>query len=80
MASTSDSTSHWSVLTPSDTANFKTDGSNCNFIYVGVTGNITAICDGVAVLFSNLPVGYHPIRCSRVNAIGTTATNMNVAF
>lgn len=80
MASTSDSTSHWSVLTPSDTVNFRTDGSNCNYIYVGVTGDVTAVCDGVAVLFKNLAVGYHPIRCSRVNVTATTATNMLVAF
>lgn len=80
MASTSDSTSHWAAITPSDTVNFRTDASNCNFLYIGVTGNISVQCDGVAILFSNVPVGYHPIRCSRVNNTGTTASAMNVAY
>lgn len=77
MASTSDSTRFWSVITPSDTVNLA--NGECNYIYVGVTGNITAICNGVAVLFSNLAVGYHPIKCTRINATGTTVTTMLAA-
>lgn len=79
MASTSDSTAFWSTITPSDATNFKIDGSPCNYIYVGGTGDVTAICNGVAVLFKNLAVGYHPIRAARINATGTTATLMLAA-
>lgn len=52
----------------------------CAYLYVGVAGNITAICNGAVQLFSNVPVGWHPIRCTRVNATGTTATNVVAAY
>ena len=70
-------TKFWSVVTPSDTINL-TNGET-NYLYVGTTGNITCICNGVSVLFSNLPVGYHPIRTTRVNLTGTTASNILAA-
>lgn len=65
-------TRYWFNVTPSDVTDFA-EGET-NFLYVGGTGNITAICNGVAHLFSNLAVGYHPIRCTRINSTGTTAT------
>lgn len=74
MASTSDSTAFWQVIVPSDTVDLPNGPSN--YIYVGVTGNVTAVCNGATILFSNLAVGYHPIRTTRVKATGTTATNM----
>lgn len=77
MANTSDPTRFWAPITPSDTVNI-TDGET-NYIYVGVTGNVTCVCNGVVVLFSNLAVGYHPIKTTRVNATGTTATTMLAA-
>lgn len=67
-----DPTRYWFAITPSDATNF-VEGETA-YIYVGGTGNVTAICNGVAILFSNLPVGYHPIRCTRINATATTAT------
>lgn len=75
---TSNSTSFWTVATPSDTVNFA--NGECNYLYVGVTGNITAVCNGNSILFSNLPVGYHPIKCTRINATATTATNIVIAY
>ena len=63
---------YWFAVTPSNETNF-TDGET-TYLYVGGGGNITAICNGVAVLFSNLQAGYHPIRCTRINATATTAT------
>lgn len=85
MASTSDSTKYWGVVTPSDTVNIR-NGDFCNYLYVGVTGNITAMVVNpgtgalTATLFSNLAVGYHPIETSRINNTGTTATNILAAF
>lgn len=64
------------VVTPSDTVS-QADGV-CRALYVGVAGNITAVManSGTAVLFSNVAVGIFPIQVFRVNATGTTATNI----
>ncbi len=62
------------AVTPSDSVDFaqgKTRG-----LYVGVTGDVTAIVGGSAVLFKAVPVGFHNLACTRVNATATTATNM----
>lgn len=80
MASTSDSTEFWFTVTPNDSLAVVSQGTaslpngKCNYLYVGGTGNITARCNGVSVLFSNLAVGYHPIRATAILATGTTAT------
>jgi hypothetical protein len=61
------------AITPSDVTNF-TEGSTLA-IYVGGAGNITAIVNGAAVLFTAVPVGTTlAIRATRVNATGTAAT------
>lgn len=52
----------------------------CDYLYVGVAGDVTAICSGAVVLFKSLANGWHPIRCSRVNAVGTAATDMVAAY
>ncbi len=49
----------------------------CKGLYVGVAGDVTALMkDDSVVLYKNLPIGVWPIRCKRINAIGTSATNM----
>lgn len=46
-------------------------------IYVGGAGNVSALMmDGSTLLFTALPVGIHPMRCRRINATSTTATNL----
>lgn len=77
MASTSDSTRFWSAIAPSDTVNLP--NGECNYIYVGGTGDVVAICNGVAITFKNLAVGYHPIKATRINNAATTATLMLAA-
>jgi len=62
------------AVTPHDSTDF-TDGE-CRALYVGGTGNITAIVGGNVVLFTAVPVGVLPIRCTRVNSTATTATAM----
>jgi hypothetical protein len=63
------------AITTSDTVNF-TEGA-CRAIYVGGAGNITAIVNGAAVLFTAVPVGtVLPVEATRVNATGTAATAM----
>jgi nickel-dependent lactate racemase len=66
------------AVTPSDTVNFT--GGRCNFIYVGVAGDVVAICNGVAVTFKALANGWHPIVCTRINLTSTTATNMLACY
>jgi hypothetical protein len=64
---------HAAVITPHDSTLLSTPA---NALYVGGTGNITALLtDGTTVLFSAIPVGkIIPLRVARVNATGTTAT------
>lgn len=63
------------AVTPSDSVNFTT---NARALYVGNTGNVVLIpLGGTAVTFANVAAGtIIPVRCSRVNATGTTATNI----
>lgn len=85
MSNTSDPTRFWSTVTPNDSQSKVQQGTaslpngECNYLYVGGTGDITAICAGVSVLFKNCAVGYHPIKATAILATGTTATLMNAA-
>ena len=75
MAGNEDGYSRAVAITPSDATNF-TDGA-CHAIYVGGAGNITAVVNGTAVLFTAVPVGTTlPVRATRVNSTATTATAM----
>lgn len=71
------------ILAPSASAEAITPSNSVNLsgttrgIYVGVTGDVTAVINGNAILFKAVPVGLIlPIRATRVNSTGTTATNM----
>lgn len=49
----------------------------CQAIYVGVSGNISLFMeDGTSISLLSVPIGLLPVRALRVNATGTTATNM----
>ena len=73
MAGMEDGYSRAVAVTPSDAVSFA-EGT-CHAIYVGGAGNITAVVNGIAVLFTATPVGMVlKVRASRVNATGTTAT------
>lgn len=62
------------AVTPSDSVNFTLPARG---LYIGVSGDITAVVNGVAVLFKNCQAGsILPVVCTRVNATGTTATNL----
>lgn len=61
------------TIAPSDSTAFS--ATSC--LYVGTTGNITVtMLSGRKQLFSNVPVGWHPIRCTQVLATGTTASDI----
>lgn len=76
----SNATEFWTPITPSDVTPIDATRGKCNYIYVGGAGNITAVVNGVAVLFTAVPIGIWPISATRINATGTTATAMVAAF
>lgn len=64
------------AVTPSDTVNMIEASS----VYVGVSGDISIVTpNGQSVLLKSVAVGMLDVPVSRVNATGTTATNM-IAF
>ncbi len=62
------------AVTPSDSATL----SATRALYVGVTGDVTVVPFGgsASVLFKAHPVGYMPVRVTKVMSTGTTATNI----
>ena len=63
------------AVTPSDTVNL----TNATIaLYVGTTGNLSVVMNGSGstVVFDTVPVGWYWLSVSRVNATGTTATNI----
>jgi hypothetical protein len=63
------------TVTPSDTTVFSVKP---RALYIGGNGNCSLLmADGDTVVFVGLTAGsILPIRCNRVNATGTTATNI----
>lgn len=66
---------HVEAITPHDTTNFSREAEG---IYVGVTGDVAIVLpSGTAVTFTGVPAGsILPVRCIRVNATNTTATDL----
>ena len=63
------------AVTPHDSTNFAEGTAKA--LYVGTSGNITLItAAGKTALFANVPIGFFPVQCSRVNATGTAATDI----
>jgi hypothetical protein len=68
--------SEFAAIVPSDSVDL---AYLTRFIYVGGTGDISVVpqSGGAAVIFKAVPVGaWLPIRARRINATGTTATNI----
>lgn len=63
------------AVTPHDSTNLTVEARG---LYIGTTGHVVAVDrQGNAVTFTSVPSGYIlPIFCTRVNATGTTATNI----
>lgn len=64
------------AITTSDTVNLTT--RPCRGIYVGGAGNMVVVmADGVAITLTGVTAGtIYALRAQRVNATGTTATNL----
>ena len=70
----SDPAHYAAAVTPSDTTDLFTASTA---LFVGGTGNMrVTMLGGGIVTFTGLPVGWHPIRVTRVWATNTTATNI----
>lgn len=63
------------AITPSDTVSLTTP---CRGLYVGTGGNVSAVLfDNVAVTLTGLLAGsIYSLRVKRINATGTTASNL----
>jgi hypothetical protein len=69
----SDPAHHAVAVAPNDTVDLPAAST---FIYVRVSGNLKVTMLGGEILtFGNVPVGWHPIRVTRVWT-STTATNI----
>lgn len=77
------------LVTPSDTkdvtnATGDAAASYAKSLYIGTTGNVAIVAAndnsasgaGTAVTFSNVPVGWFPVRVRRVMSTNTTASNI----
>ena len=69
----------WEAVTPSDTVSF---AHMTRGLYIGGDGDVVAVRpDGTAVTFTGLPAGsWLPICAIRINAGGTTATDIVALF
>lgn len=86
MDNTSPGSFHTAIaVTPHNSTNIKSRWP-ARALYVGGAGNITAVfaknkTEEYAVLFTAVPVGtILPINCIRVNATGTSATQIVALF
>ena len=65
-----------SSVTPSDSTVL-----DCRALYIGGTGDVAVVTEkGTTVTFSNVPVGFFPVACNKVNSTNTTATNIIALF
>jgi hypothetical protein len=70
----SDPAHHAVVVTPNDKADLPAATTS---IFIGGAGNLrVTMLGGETVNFTGLPVGWHPIRVTRVWATSTTVTNI----
>jgi hypothetical protein len=70
----SDPAHHAAAVTPSDTTDLSMASTA---LFVGGSGNLRVTMLGGEILtFSNVPIGWHSIRVTRVWATNTTATNI----
>lgn len=62
-------------VTPHDSTDFATPARS---LYVGTGGNVAVVAlNGDVVTWANVPDGFIiPVECTRVNATGTTASNI----
>lgn len=66
---------NFQAVTPNDSTDLP--GGQSLGLYVGTSGSLVVLDNyGHTVTFANAPVGYHPLRATRVLSTGTTASNI----
>jgi len=76
MSSYIDPAKHAIAITPSDTVDIS-GGAFMRGLYIGGAGNISVeMANGTVVFYAAVAGSVLPIRTKRVNATGTTATNL----
>jgi hypothetical protein len=73
MSNVSDPARYGAAVTPSNSVNL---AAPTRSLYVGTTGNISVEMLNGTVVFNTVAVGILPVQCTRVNATGTTASNI----
>ena len=73
MSNVSDPARYGAAVTPSDSVNL---AAPTRGLYIGTSGNLSVEMTNGTVAFASVQPGIHPIQCTRVNATGTTATNI----
>lgn len=74
MANRTDPSTFGVAITTSDSVNLP--NGLCRGIHVGVGGTITLIQADLVVPYIVVAGSYYPYECTRVNATGTTATDL----
>ncbi|MBB6672618.1 spike base protein, RCAP_Rcc01079 family [Cohnella nanjingensis] len=67
------------AVTPSDTVDiaFSAGTTATSFVYVGGTGDLAVVMhSGATLTFKAMPVGLYKLCVKRINATGTTATDI----
>lgn len=68
------------AVTPSDTVDFS-DAEEVRGLYIGGAGDVAVEMESGTVVFAGAVAGtILPIKCSRVNATDTSATNIVVLY
>lgn len=73
MSNVSDPAKYGATVVPSDSVNLPAPTRG---LHIGSGGNISVEMANGTVLIPNVQVGIQPIQVLRVNATGTTATNI----
>ena len=77
MSNVSDPARYGAVVTPSNSVNLVAPTRG---LHIGTTGNLSVEMANGTVDFPNVPVGIFPIQVTRVNATGTTASNIRALW
>lgn len=73
MSNVSDPARYGVTVTPSNSVNLPAPTRG---LHIGTAGNISIEMSNGTVVFPNVQVGIFPVQCTRVNATGTTASNI----
>ena len=66
------------AVTPSDTTEFDRP---VHALWIGTEGNVAVEhADGTTATYTNVPVGWHPVKARKVLSTGTTAADIIAVY